>query len=183
MSIPPTDKIVLLGDFNTRVGCDAAHWNGVIGKNGVGKANSNGLLLLSLCTRYKLVITNTLFRLKNKYKTTWCHPRSKHWHLLDYVIVRAKDQHDVRITRTMRGADECWTDHPLVRSVLNMSLKKKVRKGPKITRRRFNTHKLQIPYERLLFRSAQPSGSTWTYPFRKCGGTMGITQKCSVANL
>ncbi|KAI8507953.1 hypothetical protein Bbelb_141930 [Branchiostoma belcheri] len=152
-SIPTTDKIILLGDFNARVGRDAAHWNGTIGKNGVGNANSNGLLLLSLCTRYELVITNTLFRLKNKYKTTWCHPRSKHWHLLDYVIVRSKDRHDVRITRTMRGADECWTDHRLVRSTMNISLKKRVRKGPKITRRKFNTHKLLLPSEREMFQS------------------------------
>jgi len=35
------------------------------------------------------------------------HPRSKHWHLLDYVLVKAVDLQDVQITRVMRGA-ECW---------------------------------------------------------------------------
>jgi len=38
------------------------------------------------------------------------HPRSKHWHLLDYVLVKAVDLQDVQITRVMCGA-ECWTDH------------------------------------------------------------------------
>ena len=35
----------------------------------------------------------------NKYKTSWMHPRSKQWHLINYVIVRRRDIRDVRITR------------------------------------------------------------------------------------
>ncbi|WP_435339520.1 hypothetical protein, partial [Klebsiella pneumoniae] len=70
--------------------------------------NSNGERLLSLCSEHGLVITNTIFQLKNKHKTTWMHPRSKNWHLLDYVIVIQKDQRDALVTRAMRGA-ECST--------------------------------------------------------------------------
>ena len=47
------------------------------------------------------------------------HPCSKHWHLIDYVIVRRKDRQDVRVTKNMCGAD-CWTDHRLVVSKLNL---------------------------------------------------------------
>ena len=61
----------------------------------------------------KLLITNTFFRLPTRNKTSWMHPRSKHWHFIDYVIVRRKDRQDVRVTKTMCGAD-CWTDHRLV---------------------------------------------------------------------
>ena len=73
----------------------------------------NGLLLLRKCTEHDLLITNTVFRLPNRNKTYWMHPRSKHWHLIDYVIVRRTDRQDVRVTKTMCGAD-CWTDHRLV---------------------------------------------------------------------
>ena len=38
---------------------------------------------------------------------------SKHWHLIDYVIVRRKERQDVRMTKTMCGSD-CWTDHSLI---------------------------------------------------------------------
>ena len=32
-----TDKLILIGDFNTRVGTDHHNWEGVIGSEGVGK--------------------------------------------------------------------------------------------------------------------------------------------------
>ena len=55
------------------------------------------------------------------------HPRSKHWHLLDYVIVRRSDQRDALLTRAMRGP-ECWTDHRLVRASMRLSVRPPVRK-------------------------------------------------------
>ena len=121
------DKIVLLGDFNARVGRDAAVWEGVIGRNGVGKMNSNGLRLLTLCTEFNLTITNTIFRMKDRYKTSWMHPRSKHWHLIDYIIVRRSDLKFVMKTSAIREA-ECHTDHRLVASVISWKIRPKQRR-------------------------------------------------------
>ena len=41
------------------------------------------------------------------------HPRSKIWHLINYVTRRKKDFKDVRVTRIKRGA-EFSTDHRMV---------------------------------------------------------------------
>ncbi|XP_063634609.1 uncharacterized protein LOC134805232 [Cydia splendana] len=68
------------------------------------------------------------------------HPRSKHWHLLDYVIVRKRDIQDVLITRAIRGA-EGWTDHRLIRSKLKITLKAPRRACLK-TPSRLDTNKL-----------------------------------------
>ena len=118
---PRSDKLILLGDFNARVGSDHQTWEGVIGSEGVGKCNSNGLLLLRKCAEHELLISNTVFCLPTRRKTAWMPHRSKHWHLIDYFIVRRKDRQDVRVTKTMCGAD-CWTDHRLVVSKLNLRI-------------------------------------------------------------
>ena len=57
-TVPPQDKVALLGDFNARVGTNHHIWNGVIGKHGVGNVNSNGLRLLNLCSEFDLIISH-----------------------------------------------------------------------------------------------------------------------------
>jgi exonuclease III len=120
-AVPYKHRLFVLGDFNARVGQDYTTWSRIIGRHSVGNENSNGTLLLQSCSQHELVITNTLFQQANKYKTTWMHPRSKHWHMLDYVITRQRDARDVHLTRVMRGTD-CWSDHRLVRCTVAMNV-------------------------------------------------------------
>jgi len=133
---PACTSVLVLGDFNARVGANHQVWRTVIGRHGVGKGNNNGLL--EVCSEFSLCITNTMFQLQNKFNT-WMHPRSKHWHLIDFVMVRRSDLWDVKITRAMRGAD-CWKDHCLIRSELSM----RVRPPPRMKQpcKRLNTNAL-----------------------------------------
>ncbi|GAB1598787.1 hypothetical protein Ahia01_000155900, partial [Argonauta hians] len=146
-STPPGDKVIILGDFNARVGRDADAWRGVLGRHGVGGCNSNGRLLLELCAEQQLTITNTVFQQRDMHKCTWMHPRSGHWHLIDYVIVRQRDLRDVLHTRVMRSA-ECHTDHRLVRCRLRLAPQPRPRgRGRGRTQpagcKKFNLEKLQ----------------------------------------
>jgi len=125
--VPTTDKLFVLGDFNARVAADYHTWNDVIGMHGVVNLNCNGLRLLNTCAEFDLLVTNTLFQQRSQLKTTRMYPRSKHWHMLDYILVRRRDRQDVLLTRAMRGA-ECWTDHRMVRTSVRLQIRSPVYK-------------------------------------------------------
>ncbi|XP_014782439.1 uncharacterized protein LOC106877903 [Octopus bimaculoides] len=154
-AVPSSDKILLLGDFNARVGKDHQLWKKVVGKDGVGNSNANGLLL-GLCSEHQLDVTNSFFRQRNRFKTTWQHPRSKHWHLLDYAITRQCDLKDVLITRSMLSADDCWTDHRLVVTRIRWTLKKKTfpPRSNSPSRRKYDTTALRDLQKVRLFQES-----------------------------
>ena len=140
-AIPKADKILMLGDFNARVGSDHKTWD-PLGRFGIGKVNDNGLLLLQLCTEFQLAVCNTFYQQKDIRKVTWIHPRSKHGHILDYIITRKRDLQDVSTVRVLRGA-ECGTDHKLVRGKIKMRIRKKIRATGVKVPKRIDVSKLQ----------------------------------------
>ena len=118
---------MIMGDINARVGQDHTIWKNVLGQFGTGKANYNGELLLSICMATQLAITNTCFEHKDTHKHSWMHPRSKHWHLIDFVITRQRDLCDIQDTRAMRGAN-CSTDHVMIRTRSKLKVRRLMRK-------------------------------------------------------
>lgn len=112
-NIPNKKQLILLGDFNARVGADQGWWPCCLGKFGIGKMNDNGQRLLELCTYHNLCIANSFFKTKPQHKVSWRHPRSKHWHQLDLILVRRIAIKNVLYTRSYHSQD-CDTDHSLV---------------------------------------------------------------------
>ena len=60
-AVTATDMLIILGNFNTRVGQDSASREGVLGTHGTGKCNCNGVLLLQTWAKHNLLITNTCY--------------------------------------------------------------------------------------------------------------------------
>ena len=117
-------------------------WPSALGKYGIGKCNSNGELLLALCTEFDLIVTNTMFKQKDAHKTTWTHPRSRHGHMIDFIITRCRDRMDICSTRTMRGAN-CGTDHQMLRSRVIFSIRRKHNQKGAMKPVKLNTRKLR----------------------------------------
>ncbi|BHF69754.1 hypothetical protein SprV_0301280000 [Sparganum proliferum] len=87
-TVSKADKLIVLGGLNAPVGRDHAAWTGLLGPHGLNDPYDNGLPLLWIYAEHRLILSNTFFRLHMREKATWMHPRPRHWHLLDYVLVR-----------------------------------------------------------------------------------------------
>ncbi len=166
------NKLIILGNFNARVGRDHDLWKGIIGRHGIGNCNDNCRLLFEFCS--ELIITNSLFKQKDRFKATWKHHRSKHWPLLDYILTRQSDMQDVLHTRVMPSADcyTMYTDHRLVRSKVLLKFKPPPkRKGPQS--KKLQAHRLSLPWmeadfqakieERLTDVSEECPDDQWNY--------------------
>ncbi|BHF68064.1 hypothetical protein SprV_0301109400 [Sparganum proliferum] len=129
---------------------DHAAWRGVLCAHGLRGSNDNGLLLLRTCAEHRLILTNTFFCLPEREKATWRHPRSRQWHLLDYVLVRRRDQRDVLVTKAIAGADG-WTDHRLVISKMRIRLQPRRRPQGKRPPGKLNVALLSLPAHHLHF--------------------------------
>ena len=148
--IPSRDFLVMLGDFNARVGNDANTWSGVIGRHGavsegdgevpskqgvvekesvVEEPTDNGLRLLNFCASHGLCVSGTFFQHRNIHKYTWYQRGYETKSQIDHVIVRKSWLSSVFDTRVYRGADFCNTDHRLV--VSEMRIRFPANKKPK----------------------------------------------------
>ncbi|VDL91911.1 unnamed protein product [Schistocephalus solidus] len=60
-TVPKADKLIVLGDFNARIGRDHAARKGVLGPHGLAGFNENGFILLRTCAEHHLILSNTFF--------------------------------------------------------------------------------------------------------------------------
>ena len=141
------DIILITGDFNARVGLEqASSVPSVVGKHAVDKQNQNGRRLVDFCLFNGLVITNTSFSYKPMHQTTWMHPKTKQWHMLDYVLVNGKFRNSIHDVRAQRGATSgIGIDHHLLRAKIRIHLK---------SRKKAKTCRLKLDYEKLNDRKA-----------------------------
>ena len=149
------------------VGRNAETWKGVHGKHGVGNCYDKGRILLELFADTHLLfkqlcISNTVFQQKDSLKTTWMHPRSKHWHMIDDIIVRQRALNDVVHTRVMPSA-ECHTDHRLICCKLEFQFKPKPMIGC-TPRKKLNVSSLQRVKVRVEFENIRSKLETSNYP-------------------
>nr|VZI46790.1 unnamed protein product [Spirometra erinaceieuropaei] len=149
-TVSKADKLIVLGDFSARVGTDHTAWRGVLGPHGLLSSNDNGLLLLRTCSEHRFILTNTFFCLPQREKATWRHPRTRQWHLLDYVLLRRRDQRDVLVTKAIAGADG-WTDHRLIVSKMRIRLQPRRRPQGKRPPGKLNVALLSLPAHHLHF--------------------------------
>ena len=141
MSAIPTDEpYISLGDLNAHVGSrdDIDYpWD----PHGYGETNDAGNDLLNFLSINEATVCNTWFRKNNIYKQTWQHPKSKHWHCIDFAIMRQQDWRRWLDVAVQRGT-ECNTDHQLLCVKIRMSVLCRHGKHHQAEGKRFDVSKL-----------------------------------------
>ena len=147
--IPRHDMIMMMGDWNAKIGAKQEGENGVVGRHGFGDERSeNGVRFVSFCAANNLAIVSTMFPHKNIHKYIWTAPNGRARNQIDHVAVNGKFKRSVRDTRSYRGAD-CGSDHNLVITTVRLRLRGIVRNTR--NSRRYDTAKLIIPEVRQQF--------------------------------
>ena len=120
--IPARDDLILLGDFNARVGLalEEREEQGpvvreMVGTRGLPERNDNGVRLLDFCSgrvREKLCIASTFY--KRREYGTWFHQSSRRWYQIDHVICSRQTKSLVTDVCAMPGYVH-ETDHRCLR--------------------------------------------------------------------
>ena len=72
---PKKDVLVIIGDWNAKVGSQETR---VTGKFGLGMRNEAGQRLIEFCQENALVMANTLFKQQKRRLYTWTSPDGQH---------------------------------------------------------------------------------------------------------
>ena len=123
-SIPDCDMIVVMGDFNARVGSDFNQWGSDVGPHRPSECNENGERLLDFCACNNLIVTYTWFQHKPIHQLTWFRNRNRSLpgHLIDHVLVNRRFRSSVLDTRVYQSV-YLESDHELVVSTLRFKIK------------------------------------------------------------
>ena len=147
---PTHDMLILLGDFNAKVGRPGMGEEGTIGKFGLhDDRTDNGERLVTLCMTYNLSIMTTAFKHKDIHKHTWTSPSGNHHNQIDHIAVSRRFKGSVNDARSYRGAD-VGSDHHLI--VADVKLKLSRTNGLKNRAKRYDTLKLKLPEHQTEFK-------------------------------
>jgi len=122
--VPNQDLIILMGDFNAKVGSQQGNSNGAVGKFGFGQRNERGERLEEFCTLNDLIIANTQFKQSKSSRCwTWQSPNGVDQNQIDYIMISRKGRGSLRNCRAFPSAD-VGSDHQLVMANLKLKLKR-----------------------------------------------------------
>ena len=117
------DLILLLGDFNAKVGSNNTSFETVMGKHGIGEMNENGELFADFCSFNKLVIGGSVFPHKRVHKATWVSPDGRTENQIDHICISSKFRRSLLDVRAKREADVA-SDHHLLVGKCRLKLKR-----------------------------------------------------------
>ncbi|CAF0980581.1 unnamed protein product [Brachionus calyciflorus] len=132
--IPPHNIVIVLGDFNARIGKDEHKFNPIlVGQHSFHEqSNENGQYLVELCEGYNLRPVSTRFPHRSGRLWTWEHPTGAKAQL-DHVLIRGKWVNSIRNCRAYNSIN-IDSDHRIVCADFRLSLRSQKQEKNKRTK-------------------------------------------------
>lgn len=112
--------IILMGDFNAKLGTPKDDEYLVTKKHGYGERNERGQRLLDFALQHKLMIINTCFKKRKSKRWTWRSPNGQYKNEIDFIL---SNQH--RIFQNIETLSLNYnSDHRIVRSTITLNKQK-----------------------------------------------------------
>ena len=115
--LPSRNIIMVMGDFNAKIGSDNKGLETVMGREGVGERNDNGERFVDFCVSNQLVIGGSVFQHKRIHKATGVSQDSVTENQIDHICINRKFRRSLQDVRVRRGADVASDHHLLVSHV------------------------------------------------------------------
>ena len=119
------DMVMMMGDFNAKIGSDNNGYEDTMGTHGLGVINDNGERFADLCANNQLVIGGSIFPHKRIHKATWISPDHVTENQIDHICISRKFRRAWQDVRVRRGAD-VPSDHHLLLTTVRLRLKKNI---------------------------------------------------------
>ncbi|CAF1396827.1 unnamed protein product [Adineta steineri] len=118
---PKKDVIVIMGDWNAKVGSTTT--SGITGNFGLGVRNEAGDRLVDFCQNNSMFIANTFFQQPKRRLYTWTSPGGQYRNQIDYILCNQRWRSSIKLSKTRPTAD-CGTEHELLLAKIQIKLKK-----------------------------------------------------------
>jgi exonuclease III len=133
--------IILLGDFNTKVGREDISKPTIGNKNLHKTSDYNGVRSVNCPTSKNLRIKSTMFPHRNIHEYTWTSPDGKTRNQIDHILVDRRRHSNVLDVQSFRAAD-CESDHYLVVVKVRERLAVNKQRSQRFNMERFSLKKL-----------------------------------------
>ena len=103
MGVPPSEELILLGDWNGHVGASSCCYEGVHGGHGYGTRNGEGDRILEFALANDLLVGNTLFVKRESHLVTYSSGGNRTQ--VDYILYRRSFRKNVTNVKVIPGEE------------------------------------------------------------------------------
>ena len=124
------DIVIILGDFNAKVGCTRP--SDCVGSYGLGETNERGDALITFCEQHKFSVVNTFLKNSKRHLYTWKSPGDVTRNQIDYILIKDRFKNSIRRCKTYPGADIGSDHNPVIANTrIKLKIPRKSKQNPK----------------------------------------------------